>query len=190
MLLWAHVDVVIRPPSSAVFARMMDYIRSKRFGIKTYGTREALWHLFRVRHTVRAYCFAGDQCPQKDDAKHWASFFGHETAFFQGLERVPRLLNAPVFFLHIKQTRRGYYHITPQLIAAPPYAPYDARALAILPAYCRALEASIQAAPKCWLWSHKRWKYTRAHEGLEKTCLLYTSPSPRDRQKSRMPSSA
>ena len=28
-----------------------------------------------------------------------------------------------------------------------------------------------------------------AHE-LTKTCLLYTSPSPRDRQKSRMPSSA
>ena len=26
--------------------------------------------------------------------------------------------------------------------------------------------------------------------GLVKTCLLYTSPSPRDRQKSRMPSSA
>ena len=25
---------------------------------------------------------------------------------------------------------------------------------------------------------------------LDKTCLLYTSPSPRDRQKSRMPSSA
>ena len=27
-------------------------------------------------------------------------------------------------------------------------------------------------------------------EGLDKICLLYTSPSPRDRQKSRMPSSA
>ena len=26
--------------------------------------------------------------------------------------------------------------------------------------------------------------------GLSKSCLLYTSPSPRDRQKSRMPSSA
>ena len=26
--------------------------------------------------------------------------------------------------------------------------------------------------------------------GMNKTCLLYTSPSPRDRQKSRMPSSA
>ena len=32
----------------------------------------------------------------------------------------------------------------------------------------------------------------RAHADLEgrRTCLLYTSPSPRDRQKSRMPSSA
>ena len=27
-------------------------------------------------------------------------------------------------------------------------------------------------------------------EGISKVCLLYTSPSPRDRQKSRMPSSA
>ena len=27
-------------------------------------------------------------------------------------------------------------------------------------------------------------------EAMHKTCLLYTSPSPRDRQKSRMPSSA
>ena len=31
---------------------------------------------------------------------------------------------------------------------------------------------------------------TRAHELHPRHCLLYTSPSPRDRQKSRMPSSA
>ena len=29
-----------------------------------------------------------------------------------------------------------------------------------------------------------------AYEALRRDCLLYTSPSPRDRQKSRMPSSA
>ena len=35
-------------------------------------------------------------------------------------------------------------------------------------------------------------KYAVAHVTINrlKTCLLYTSPSPRDRQKSRMPSSA
>jgi len=27
-------------------------------------------------------------------------------------------------------------------------------------------------------------------DGMEKSCLLYTSPSPRDRTRSRMPSSA
>ena len=32
------------------------------------------------------------------------------------------------------------------------------------------------------------WNYTERMESLD--CLLYTSPSPRDRQKSRMPSSA
>ena len=39
-----------------------------------------------------------------------------------------------------------------------------------------------------WSWSiiiQKFFDYARA-----KSCLLYTSPSPRDRQKSRMPSSA
>ena len=33
-------------------------------------------------------------------------------------------------------------------------------------------------------------KNARENLGLIKDCLLYTSPSPRDRQKSRMPSSA
>ena len=32
--------------------------------------------------------------------------------------------------------------------------------------------------------------FVNAHLHLCKVCLLYTSPSPRDRQKSRMPSSA
>ena len=34
------------------------------------------------------------------------------------------------------------------------------------------------------------WKDTGSGHNIVKTCLLYTSPSPRDRQKSRMPSSA
>ena len=34
----------------------------------------------------------------------------------------------------------------------------------------------------------ERW--ARVQPGLVQDCLLYTSPSPRDRQKSRMPSSA
>ena len=41
--------------------------------------------------------------------------------------------------------------------------------------------------------THAKWlkqKYKNVEHHLLEICLLYTSPSPRDRQKSRMPSSA
>ena len=45
-------------------------------------------------------------------------------------------------------------------------------------------------APRCSVWG-KESKFTEwVDEDGDGTCLLYTSPSPRDRQKSRMPSSA
>ena len=40
-----------------------------------------------------------------------------------------------------------------------------------------------------WEWDETP-EVVAAIKQLHKTCLLYTSPSPRDRQKSRMPSSA
>ena len=40
-------------------------------------------------------------------------------------------------------------------------------------------------------WRHRmKWLKAAVSQTALKTCLLYTSPSPRDRQKSRMPSSA
>ena len=39
-------------------------------------------------------------------------------------------------------------------------------------------------------WSRDEWRLDPGMFDVLETCLLYTSPSPRDRQKSRMPSSA
>ena len=51
------------------------------------------------------------------------------------------------------------------------------------------LGALFLAARQRLLWLHERHAFD-AHQIYNRTCLLYTSPSPRDRQKSRMPSSA
>ena len=48
-------------------------------------------------------------------------------------------------------------------------------------------QAQITAFTDTWLWSKRR--YDEFFDD-ERNCLLYTSPSPRDRQRSRMPSSA
>ena len=54
----------------------------------------------------------------------------------------------------------------------------------------RQVSAAYSPIPMCWLDSHPMClpKDTREHPC--RVCLLYTSPSPRDRTRSRMPSSA
>ena len=46
--------------------------------------------------------------------------------------------------------------------------------------------AMLKTWKPCFRWSWRTWPHSNQYG----TCLLYTSPSPRDRQKSRMPSSA
>ena len=57
-------------------------------------------------------------------------------------------------------------------------------------AWSNAEEKAKYRAP-FWATGWFRWRTWRCRQaGLDNFCLLYTSPSPRDRQKSRMPSSA
>ena len=53
------------------------------------------------------------------------------------------------------------------------------------------LENGPKSLSQSWLLGamYQEWKRMRGYKEPD-TCLLYTSPSPRDRQKSRMPSSA
>ena len=50
------------------------------------------------------------------------------------------------------------------------------------------LDAGIAVVTETWL--RDGLELEKDKEDLSRGCLLYTSPSPRDRQKSRMPSSA
>ena len=66
----------------------------------------------------------------------------------------------------------------PRVRAAPsPYDLFDAPELAAVEALAAVLDIAVAAV-------------VAANPELLDTCLLYTSPSPRDRTRSRMPSSA
>jgi len=60
----------------------------------------------------------------------------------------------------------------------------------IVPRVCAYCERYIEIDPA---WTCERWfdyKKLEHHTFRDMSCLLYTSPSPRDRTRSRMPSSA
>ena len=50
--------------------------------------------------------------------------------------------------------------------------------------------ASIENVWKAWTTPNDILQWNHASDDWHTTCLLYTSPSPRDRTRSRMPSSA
>ena len=52
------------------------------------------------------------------------------------------------------------------------------------------IEDSINVLDRCWTTVYEEVEELDREGELDEGCLLYTSPSPRDRQKSRMPSSA
>ena len=55
----------------------------------------------------------------------------------------------------------------------------------------RAEKAGVSfSCPQMIVWQVASHHMNNVRQGWHKACLLYTSPSPRDRQKSRMPSSA
>lgn len=89
----------------------------------------------------------------------FVDFLNHETNAYTGPERISRFLDAEFFFLHISRPKRGYYKakvvpITDRIKQMPVFEPSKE--------YFRLLEENIREAPEYWLWSHRRWKRTRA----------------------------
>jgi KDO2-lipid IV(A) lauroyltransferase len=96
-----------------------------------------------------------DQSPHVDAQSWWIKFLNQPTVFFHGGEKIARKFGIPVFFIHIKKLRRGYWTQDFEMIwdGTSPTSDHE-----ITNKYARLLEAEIRRAPELWLWSHRRWK--------------------------------
>jgi KDO2-lipid IV(A) lauroyltransferase len=103
--------------------------------------------------------FAADQTPTHAEINYWSIFMNQDTPFYIGVEKLARSLDFSVVFIDIRRTGRGMYNGNIQLITNDPKNTAD---LEITEKYIRMLEDSIRSQPDNWLWSHRRWKFSRS----------------------------
>lgn len=89
----------------------------------------------------------------------FVEFLHQETGVYTGPERISKFLGARVVYAHMRRPKRGYYVLR--------FLPVedDVKSTEIFTTsrrYFELLEENIREAPQYWLWSHRRWKRTRA----------------------------
>lgn len=116
----------------------------------------ARWRKEKVTSMVG---YIADQVPGYNGMHCWVDFLNHDTPVYSGPERIARMQHAEVYYLDITRPRRGLY--TGRFIRISSDASQEPQFF-ITREYFRLLEQSIRLYPQYWLWSHRRWKRTRA----------------------------
>lgn len=141
--------------------RFLVRLRS-RFGSMLVPTVDVVKDMIRNKHVPRAIGFIADQAPHRDYL-FWISFMHQETPVFTGPEKVSQKFNLPVFFIHIKKIKRGFYEISTEKITDDPGTLPEGKLTAL---HTRLLEKDLEAQPFNWLWSHNRWKYKKPTQAV------------------------
>jgi Kdo2-lipid IVA lauroyltransferase/acyltransferase len=138
------------------FDRLVLAIRT-RFGGSLIEMQSVYKALLSEKETPSIIAFLADQTPHPEFA-HWLTFLHQDTAVFPGTEKIAKKFDWPVVFTGVKRVRRGYYRVDFELLTDTPRE-FDEGALS--QAFTTRLEQDIRRSPSTWLWSHRRWKYTR-----------------------------
>ena len=161
VLLDTPIGAVYKPLASKFSENLMQMIRSN-FGGYVVPMEKTMREIL-VRHKrgeVFTFGMVADQSPPGYDKKQiWLDFFGKESAFFAGPEKITEYMNYPVIFSKIKRVKRGYYEIT--IIDIHDGSEYEKGSNKVLMEFSKLVEENIREQPSNWLWSHKRWKYTK-----------------------------
>ncbi len=129
-----------------------------RFGGKAVPATNLVRYIIENRKTLRTLTLLADQSPSRNERTYWTTFLNQDTAFVDGTDSLAWLTRMPVVFVTTKRRKRGYYDVSLEVMAEPPY---EKRVHTVVERYARELEAMIQADPSAWLWSHRRWKFNR-----------------------------
>lgn len=149
---------IYKPLRDAAFDRLMQKIRTL-FHPVNIPQSKAMRTLLRLA-SKGSYIVGilDDHSPNHGRSHHYMDFLSHPgTIINVGAEEIGRRVNAVFLYLDVEKLGRGRYGFT-----FKPIIPKNDEDYPYSREYMRMLEATIRRQPPYWLWSHKRWRYTRA----------------------------
>lgn len=146
--------------SNKIFDKIIFKMRSRYHAIlvSAFEFKNKFHQLAKGRY---ALALIADQNPGVSERCYWLPFFGKLTGFVTGPEKNARINNAAVVFAHFYKVKRGYYHVTFELLTTEPQR--FARG-ELTRKYVSFLEDCIRKKPANYLWSHRRWKWEYREE--------------------------
>ena len=153
-----RIHCVHKPLHNAGAERFQRRAR-QRFGCRMVADREIGADVLRHRRAgARAVSLALDHCPDAAASRCWCRFMNRDTAFSDAARKAIRAMRMPVFYVHARRLRRGYYALRLERLAETP-GPRER--FGTLLRYIERAEQDIRAQPETWLWSMRRWKLSR-----------------------------
>ncbi len=152
-----RVHVVYHPLRHAGFDRLFRELRERSGAIVT-PMAHAMRRTARLRDRPTATFLVADQRARTRSAQT-ARFFGRDTAFFRGPERMARRLDLPLVFVTMDRVARGRYALRAEVLSLEPGGTAEGE---LTERFARRLEQQIRKAPENWLWTHRRWRDRRA----------------------------
>lgn len=149
--LWVPYRQLTNPYFDALFTESRG-----KMGAVMFPTFETYNRLRKVNQPI-VLALANDQASPPDKS-YWTTFLNQDTSFFWGTERIAKMNDWPVFYIRIRRPKRGYYHVSWELLSEQPN---ELELGGVLEKHARWLEQDIQSEPSYWLWSHRRWKHAK-----------------------------
>lgn len=158
LLIRHHHFAVYKPMENKLFEGYLNGIREK-FGAEAISMSLTLRKLLESGKSGTPVLtgLVADQAPPWNRT-FWTTFLNQETMFFDGPAKLAKRFNHPVIYQQIRRIKRGYYETWFELLCENPKETSEEE---ILKSYVRKASAAILADPVCYLWSHRRWKYSR-----------------------------
>ncbi|MDH4058437.1 MAG: lysophospholipid acyltransferase family protein [Cyclobacteriaceae bacterium] len=154
-----HQPVALYTPLANKFMNAKILESRSKYGLHMANYKDVKEQVKITGQKPMMVIFGSDQCPRFSQQPYWMEFLHQETGVQFGAEKFSRDYNTPVIYGVIHRKKRGHYEMEYRLVCERP-AELPLGQISYL--HTKELERDIRNEPAFWLWTHKRWKRTRA----------------------------